>query len=164
MSRLHRSPSRIFWPFLAAFLFVLFLCASPYALAHSRCETRAARAHLSLRVRELESWEPVDGRTLLVWAPDATRAHLLHLDRWVEELAGSPILTLVDGDHDGAITACGHDGILVTGSKAMIRSIEYLSAKRTAELDRGRWDVPPIEARAPVSTRRRLNLARVTPG
>jgi hypothetical protein len=164
MSRLHRPPSRISWLFFAAFLFVLFLCASPYALAHPRCEARAARAHLSLRVRQLESWEPVDGRTLLVWAPDATRAHLLHLDRWVEELAQTPILTLVDGDHDGAITACGHDGILITGSRAMIRSIEYLSEKRTAELDHGRWDVPPVEAGVPVSTRRRPSLARVTPG
>jgi hypothetical protein len=121
------------------------------AAAHpGHCEARAKQAHLFLAVAQLESWEPVDARTLLVWAPSATRAHLLHLSRPVHALAHAPTLTLVDGDRDGVITACGHDGILASGGRsgrALIRSIEYLSQKRTVELDRRGWRVRPLEAR-----------------
>jgi hypothetical protein len=119
---------------------LLLLCSPSWALARTHhCEARAVRTHHAIRVKDLESWEPVDGRTLLIWAPLATRAHLLHLGEQVQELSSAGILTLIDGDHDGLITPCGHDGILVTegpGAVASIRSIRYLSAKRTAELDR----------------------------
>lgn len=125
---------------------VMALIASPAALARGHhCERRAMRAHLFIRVRDLDSWEPLSERTLLVWGVQATRAHLIHLRSGVPELADARILTLVDGDHDGLITACGHDAILVTndgGGYSAIRSMEYLSAKRTAELDRQTWDAP----------------------
>jgi hypothetical protein len=150
MSHLHRPTSRVLRPFCAALLCLLFL-PSAKAAAHPRhCEARARHAHLSLAVAALGSWEPVDERTLLVWAPAATRAHLLHLSRPLAALTHSPILTMIDGDHDGVITACGHDGITVSdgsSERALIRSIEYLSVKRTVELDRRGWRVTPIEAR-----------------
>jgi hypothetical protein len=56
---------------------------------------------------------------------------------------------LIDGDRDGSITACGRDGILISrkrGDRAYIRSMEYLSEKRTVELDRKGWGVKTIQA------------------
>jgi hypothetical protein len=156
MSHLHRPTSRILRPLRTALLGLLLLPPA-LAIAHPHhCEAQARRANLALAVADLESWEPVDARTLLVWAPSATRAHLLHLDRRLPALSHEPILTLVDGDHDGAITACGHDGILISGGhggRAYIRSIEYLSEKRTVELDRAGWSVPPLQVRVPPSRR-----------
>jgi hypothetical protein len=151
MSHLSRLPG------LALLFLLLALCHVPGALARTHaCEMRAARTHLSIRVRDLQSWEPVDERTLLVWASDATRAHLLHLSRPVEALISTPILTLVDGDRDGHICACGHDGVQVgNGVRARIRSIEYLSEKRTVELDRHGWSVP-LEAAGKMPVHRRL--------
>jgi hypothetical protein len=149
MSHLHRPTLRILRPFCAALLPLLFQPPAQAAAHRGACETHARQTHLSLAVVELESWEPVDQRTLLVWAPAARRAHLLHLDRPVLTLTHAPNLTLVDGDHDGVISACGHDGIRVSGGhagRAFIRSIEYLSEKRTVELDRRGWRVMPIEA------------------
>jgi hypothetical protein len=148
MSHLHRPTLRILRPLCAVLIPLLF---QPLAQAahRSHCQTHARLAHLSLPVAQLESWEPVDERTLLVWAPSATRAHLLHLDRRVPALTRAPTLTLVDGDRDGAITACGRDGIMVSrgrGGQALIRSIEYLSEKRTVELDRRGLRVPPLQA------------------
>ena len=147
MSHLHR-PTLL--P-LRTVLFCLLFLSPALAAAHPRqCEAHARRAHLSLPVAELASWEPVDARTLLVWAPSARRAHLLRLDRDLIGLSGAPVVTLVDGDHDGAITACGRDGILIysgRGGRAFIRSIQYLSEKRTVELDRNGWSVIPLEAR-----------------
>jgi hypothetical protein len=121
------------------------LCGSPFALAvpsAQSCELQAAAAHESLRVEELGNWEPVDDSALLIWAPGASRAHLIHLTHPVQGLSGAAILILIDGDHDGRITACGHDGIMVgdgQGGTARIKAIEYLSEKHTAELDR-----PPV--------------------
>jgi hypothetical protein len=142
-------------------LLMLFV-ASPVALARGHCEAHAARAHLSIPVKGLDSWEPVNERTLLVWGIDAARAHLIHLRTGIPNLATVRILTLVDGDHDGLITACGRDAILVTdngGGLARIRSIEYLSAKRTAELDRQTWSLP-LEARLlPAAGARKSTLA-----
>lgn len=105
----------------------------------------------------MANWEPVDDRTLLIWDTYSIRAHLIRLRTRVPELADARILTLVDGDRDGLITACGHDAILLTDGPrriAAIRSIRYLSAKRTAELDRQPWD-KPIEANADLGPERR---------
>jgi hypothetical protein len=155
MSHLHRSPARFLR--LVAALALLVVCRPPQALAHThRCEARAERSHLSLRVADLESWEPLDERTVLVWAPDATRAHLLRLSQPLAALEGSPMLTFIDGDHDGAITACGHDGVMVQGSRrARIVSITYLSEKRTVELDRHHIWAVPLEATVRMQDRRR---------
>lgn len=149
MSHLHRS-LRILRPSCAVLLCLSFL-APALAAAHARpCEAYARRTHLSLPVAQLQSWEPVDARTVLVWTPNTRRAHLLHLDRRLRGLPDAAVITLIDGDHDGKITACGHDGILVSkrrGGRAYIRSMEYLSQKRTVELDRRGGSVNTIEAR-----------------
>lgn len=136
-----------------AVLLCLLSLPPAFAAAHPlACETLARRSHLSLPVAQLESWEPVDARTVLVWTPNSTRAHLLHLDRRLRGLSRAPVIVLVDGDHDGSITACGRDGILVSsqrGGRAYIRSIEYLSKKRTVELDRRGWGRNVLEAALP---------------
>ena len=148
MSHPHRS-LRILRPSCAVLLCLL--CMSPaLAAAHARpCEAYARHTHLALPVAQLESWEPVDARTVLVWTPNTRRAHLLHLDRQLRGLTHAPVIMIIDGDHDGTITACGHDGILISkkrGGRAYIRSMEYLSEKRTVELDRKGWSVNTIEA------------------
>lgn len=146
------------------FLALLLLLPSAALARMSHCEAHAIHAHLSLRVSELESWEPVDSRTLLIWTPQTRRAHLIHLDRRMPSMSRAPILTLVDGDHDGSITACGHDGIQVDGergARAVIRSMEYLSEKRTVELDRRNWIVMPIEAGLEPATQRRMGALQV---
>lgn len=128
---------------------LMLLTASSLALARDhRCEARAIRAHRSIQARQMDSWEPVDDRTVLIWNVYSDRAHLVRLRTPIPELQSARILTLIDGDHDGFITACGRDGVLVLDGAvrvARISSIEYLSAKRTAELDRQPQDMP-IEA------------------
>jgi hypothetical protein len=52
------------------------------------------------------------------------------------------VVVLVGGDHDLNISACGKDGLAIgdgpgTGQIARIASIQLLTEKRTAELDRG---------------------------
>lgn len=115
------------------------LMASSAALgAVGSCEIRAARAQESIPAASLESWEPIDDHTLLIWAFHETRAHLVRLDRPIPGLASAAIIYLVAGDHDRAISACGHDGVMVgRGGRARIVAIRYLSERRTAELDRG---------------------------
>lgn len=148
MSHLHRS-LRILRPSSAVLFCLLSL---PPALAAARpraCEVHARRSDLSLPVAQIESWEPVDARTVLVWTPHATRAHLLRLDRRLRGLSHAPLIMLIDGDRDGKISACGRDGVLIShkrGGRAYIRSIEYLSQKRTVELDRRGWTLKTAEA------------------
>ena len=106
------------------------------------CETRAARAHRVLIADRMENWEPLDDRTVLIWTKHSGRAHLLRIDREITGLTDAAVLYLVDADGDGRITPCGRDGIVIgDGAEVMqvarIASIELLSAKRTAELDRG---------------------------
>ena len=110
------------------------------AAATSDCETRATRSEEVLVGASLQNWEPVNDRTVLIWAGHETRAHLVRLDRPLSGLTAAPIIDLVDGDHDRSISPCGHDGIKIgdgqgDGTVARIVSIEYLSYRRTAELD-----------------------------
>jgi len=139
------SVSRIVHRIGATVLAAALLCGSPLSLAvppeHS-CEAHAAAVHESMRIEDLGNWEPVDDSTLLIWAPGANRAHLIRLNHPVQALAGAAILTLIDGDHDGRITACGHDEIMAGDGQdgiAGIKAIEYLSERHTAELDRQPW-------------------------
>lgn len=119
------------------------LAATPdVAAAASSCEARAARAHQLLLGRSLDNWEPLNDRTVLIWTRHSRRAHLVRLDRPLEDLTAAAVLVLVDGSHDGRISACGNDGIAIgdgpgIGPVARIVSIELLSEKRTAELDPG---------------------------
>lgn len=112
------------------------------AAATSACEIRAVRSQEALVGASLESWEPVDDRTVLIWTGRERRAHLVRLDRPLPGLTAAPIIDLVDGDRDRNISPCGHDGIRIgdgqgDGTVARIASIEYLSYSRTTELDPG---------------------------
>jgi hypothetical protein len=80
----------------------------------------------------------VDDHALLVWTLHDSRAHLVELDHAIRGLLDAPTVYLVTRDRDPNISACGHDEVIVPGlGTARIRSIRYLSAKRTAELDPG---------------------------
>lgn len=119
------------------------LAATPHAAAAaSSCEARAAGTHQALLGGSLDNWEPVNDRTVLIWVRHSARARLVRLDRPLEGLATATVVVLVDGDHDGSISACGSDGMAIgdgprIGKVARIVSIRLLSEKRTAELDPG---------------------------
>lgn len=118
------------------------------AAATSACEIRAVRSQEALVGASLENWEPVNDRTVLIWTGRERRAHLVRLDRPLSGLTSAPIIDLVDGDRDRSISPCGHDGIRIgdgqgDGTVARIVSIEYLSYRRTVELDPGA-QAPPL--------------------
>lgn len=116
------------------------LLVSPSALAaRGSCEIRAARSQEAIPVEALANWEPLDDRTLLIWSSDEMRAHLVQLDHPIPGLSAADVIVLIAGNHGRTISACGHDGILVQGvggGVARIVSMRYLSARRTAQLDR----------------------------
>ena len=117
---------------LAAFLTG---CAAAPELVDT-CERRAALAHACIAVESLAEWESIDERTVLLWAPEATRAYLIRLTRPIEGLMQVEEVEVADVDSDRLICACGRDGILdaLSGRSSRIASIEYLSEQRTAEL------------------------------
>lgn len=135
---------RIFPWLIALIALVALLAASRgVAAAPSACEARALHGHEALHAGSLANWEPVNDRAVLIWTRHTSRAHLVKLAMPLQGLTSAEIITLVDGDDDQAISPCGHDGLRlgdaaeVTRSAVRIVSIELLSAKRTAELDRG---------------------------
>lgn len=106
------------------------------------CEARAIRAQQVLIGADLENWAPVNDRTVLIWSGHSTRAALVRLAQPLDGLTTVAVINLVDGDHDGSISPCGHDGITLAsgpddGRIVRIVSIQLLSEKRTAELDPG---------------------------
>jgi hypothetical protein len=103
------------------------------------CEQRAIRHGAAIPVEDLGQWEPLDERTLLVWAPNSEHARLLRLSRRIEALPGTDMISIIDGDHDDLISPCGHDVVMVNGDGAEIISIRSLSEKETAQLDRNGW-------------------------
>ena len=107
-----------------------------FASPKSGCEEHARQSESSIRTEDLGQWEPLDDRTLLVWAPHSTRAHLIRLGSALAGLMETEAVAVIDGDHDEVISPCGHDAIMVDDDAAEITSIEYLSEKRTAELDK----------------------------
>lgn len=118
------------------------LVASSYALAASSgsaCKSRAIRDGQVLAGASLENWEPVNDRTVLIWTGHDKRAHLVRLDRPLAGLAAAATIDLVDGDYDRSISPCGHDGVTIDeggdGTIARIVAIEFLSYRRTLELD-----------------------------
>lgn len=136
---------RIFMRFASLLVALVVLLASSHgvaAAATSDCETRAIRSQQVLVGASLENWEPVNDRTVLIWTGHETRAHLVRLDRPLYGLTAAPIIDLVDGDQDRSISPCGHDGISIGDGQgdrtvARIVSIEFLSYRRTIELDPG---------------------------
>jgi hypothetical protein len=110
--------------------------------AASGCEARAAHAQQVLLGAQLDSWEPLNDLEVLIWTTHSTRADLVRLAKPLHGLGSAAVIDLVDGDHDGSISPCGHDGIRLGGGMGggtMVRivSIRLLSEGRTAELDRG---------------------------
>ena len=120
-------------------LVLLALLIAPAACAStSACKARAVHLHESIHVKTLESWEPLDERTLLIWTTHDTRAHLVRLQHPIPGLASALTIFLVAGEHERTVCACGRDAVMVQGSGlARIVSIRYLSRKQTAQLDAG---------------------------
>ncbi len=127
-------------PWFAAFLYAaLFIVAHGASAASPSCEARALSRHEALKAQDLGNWESVDDHTLLIWAKGAIRAHLVRLATPLAGLSEAPIIMLLDGDGDQVISPCGRDAVTVPGARvetARIKSMELLSAKRTAEIDR----------------------------
>ena len=116
------------------------LCVCQPALGGQEpCEQRAIRKGAAIPVEDLGQWEPLDERTLLVWAPNSAHARLLRLSRRIEALPGTDMISIIDGDHDDLISPCGHDVVMVNGDMSEIASIRSLSEKETAQLDRNGW-------------------------
>jgi len=114
----------------------------PAAAGSLACEARAAAAHQVLAARNLDNWEPLSDRAVLIWMKHSERAYLVTVDRALHGLTAAPVIDLVSGDHGRNLSACGRDGITIgagAGERAVARivSIERLSARRTAELDPG---------------------------
>lgn len=124
-----------------------FLAATRTAAATtSGCEARAVRAQQTLLADRLENWEPLDDRTVLIWTRSSVRAYLVRLEMPLFGLGEADVIHLVDGDHDKLISPCGRDGLAIDSDAgvwhvARIVSIEWLSKKRTAQLDWGARDV-----------------------
>ena len=125
---------------LTALLGLLVLCSTPLAIGREQsCEQRAMRKGSAIPVADLGQWEPLDERTLLVWAPNSARARLIRLSRPVQALPSTDIVSIIDGDQDDLISPCGHDTVMVNGDMAEIISIRSLSEQETAELDKNGW-------------------------
>ena len=98
---------------LLGMLGVLFATTCVAATVSSACEQHAIRAQQVLFGSTLDNWEPVNGHTLLIWTNHSLRAHLVKLKSRLHGLMAASIIVLVDGDHDGTISPCGHDGIML---------------------------------------------------
>ena len=125
---------------LLGMLGILLATTRPAAAGSSSCEAHAIRGQQVLFRGTVDNWEPVNDRTVLIWTSHSLRAHLVKLKNPLRGLMDAPIIVLVDGDHDGRISPCGHDGI-VLGDRADGRhiadivSIRLLSERRTVQLD-----------------------------
>lgn len=124
------------WLFLAALL----LASTRVLAATSQCEARAARGHETLLAWGLANWEPLDDRTVLIWTKHSSRASLVKLARPLDGLTSADIISLVDRDGDGTISACGRDALTIgydESDAVRIVSIRLLSERRTVALDEG---------------------------
>jgi Family of unknown function (DUF6491) len=98
----------------------------------------AVGAQDSIPAARLANWEPVDEQTLLVWTLHDSRAHLVTLDHPIQGLLDAATIVLITPSTYPNICACGLEELMVPGGgAARITSVQYLSEKRTAELDPG---------------------------
>ena len=137
---------RIAIPLLGAAALLL-LVSGVSAATSDKCDANALARHEAIRAKDLENWEPVDDRTLLIWPSGSARAELVGLDRPIVGLAHAAIVVLIDSDRDEVISACGEDAIAIgegEAQQARIVSMQLLSGKRTAELDRGAHATLPV--------------------
>jgi hypothetical protein len=122
---------------LVAILGLLLAFPASYP-ATAGCPARTVRAQDSIAAAKLANWEPVDDQALLVWTLRDSRAYLVRLDHPVPGLLDAATIFLVTRGTDPKICACGRDELLVPGAgAARIISVQYLSEKRTVELDPG---------------------------
>jgi hypothetical protein len=122
---------------LVALLGLLLAIPAGYA-ANAGCHAHPVGAQDSIPAARLASWEPVDEQALLVWTVHDSRAHLVRLDHPIAGLLDAATIFLVTRSTDPNIFACGPDELLVPGvGAARIISVQYLSEKRTEELDPG---------------------------
>lgn len=122
------------------FLAILILASTRALAATSQCESHAARDHQTLLAWRLANWEPLDNRTVLVWTTHSLRASLVKLARPLDGLTSADIISLVDRDGDGTISACGRDAVTIGDDESdavRIVSIRLLSERRTVALDDG---------------------------
>ena len=122
------------------FLAALILTSTRALAATSQCESHAARDHETLLAWRLANWEPLDNRTVLIWTAQSSRASLVTLARPLDGLTSAEVISLVDRDGDGAITACGRDAVTIGHDESdavRIVSIRLLSERRTVALDEG---------------------------
>ena len=118
----------------------LLLASTRVLAATSQCESHAAKDHETLLAWRLANWEPLDDRTVLIWAKHSSRASLVKLARPLDGLSSAEIISLVDRDGDGTISACGHDAVTIgydESDAVRIVSIRLLSERRTEALDEG---------------------------
>ncbi len=121
-------------------LAALVLLSTRALAATSQCEAHAARDHETLLARRLANWEPLDDRTVLIWTKHSSRASLVKLARPLDGLTSADIISLVDRDGDGTISACGRDAVTIGyGESDAVRivSIRLLSERGTVALDEG---------------------------
>jgi len=122
------------------FLAALILTSTRALAETSQCESHAARDHKTLLAWRLENWEPLDNRTVLIWTTHSSRASLVKLARPLDNLTSADIISLVDRDGDGTISACGRDAVTIgydESGAVQIVSIRLLSERRTVALDEG---------------------------
>lgn len=124
---------------LAALLGLFLATPAGYAAtATAGCHAHTAGAQDSIPAARLANWEPVGEQALLVWTLHDSRAHLVRLDHPIPGLLDAATIFLVTRSNDPKICACGPDELLVPGAgAARIVSVQYLSARRTEELDPG---------------------------
>ena len=122
---------------LVALLALLLAIPASYA-ATAGCHAHTAGAQDSIPAARLANWEPVDEQTLLVWTLHDSRAHLVRLDHPIPGLRDAATIVLVTPSTYPNMCACGSEELMVPGAgAARITSVQYLSEKRTAELDPG---------------------------
>jgi len=136
---------------LVALLGLLLAIPAGYAAtAAAGCHAHAAGAQDSIPAARLANWEPIDEQALLVWTLHDSRAHLVRLAHPIPGLLDAAIIFLVTPSTYPNICACGAEKLMVPGAgAARIISVQYLSEKRTAELDPG--DSVPARARMTVT-------------
>ncbi|HEX5460958.1 MAG TPA: DUF6491 family protein [Steroidobacteraceae bacterium] len=122
------------------FIGALLLMSTRALAATPQCEIHAAKDHETLLAWRLANWEPLDDRTVLIWTEHSSRASLVKLGRPLDGLTSADIISLVDRDGDGKISACGRDAMTIgydESDAVQIVSIRLLSERRTVALDEG---------------------------
>jgi Family of unknown function (DUF6491) len=137
MTRTHNWHLALEWLPLMALFGLLLPFPAGYAAAGGS-HARTAGAQDSVPAASLANWEPVGEQALLVWTLHDSRAHLVRLDRPIPGLLDAATIFMVTRSAEPNICACSTVELMVPGvGAARIISVQYLSEKRTAELDRG---------------------------